>query len=208
MNVKNSFQVALLCLFHHHHHLSLNHESRRGTTDDSTTGFLHFYLFSTTLWDLANSGPVHSLMLSSHLFLCLACLLPSFTVPCKMVFGQTISGQVWPNSDKELNIKSRQLLKTDFWILSFYWDLSCLLDKTCFEKVSSCNGGVDCGVKADYPQQTGVNYTYSLFCFSLDNSHSFTGWPKMHRQADRQTEVDRQKHRGRRADKKTGNKCS
>ena len=29
-----------------------------------------FSLFSTALWDLTNSRPVHSLMLSSHLFLC------------------------------------------------------------------------------------------------------------------------------------------
>ena len=53
-----------------------------GTTDDFTTSFLHFSLFSTALWDLANSRPVHSLMLSSHLFFCLPCLLPSFVVPC------------------------------------------------------------------------------------------------------------------------------
>ena len=33
---------------------------------------------------LENSEPVHSLMLSSHLFLCLPCLLPPLTVPCKM----------------------------------------------------------------------------------------------------------------------------
>ena len=64
-------------------HLSLNREGRWGTTDDFT--FLHFFLFSTALWDLANSRPVHSLMLSSHLFLCLLCLFPPFTVPCKMV---------------------------------------------------------------------------------------------------------------------------
>ena len=31
---------------------------------------------STALWDLVNSRPVHFLMLSSHLFLCLPCLLP------------------------------------------------------------------------------------------------------------------------------------
>ena len=43
-----------------------------GTTDD----FLHFPLFSTALWDLANSRPVHSLMFSSHLFLWLPCLFP------------------------------------------------------------------------------------------------------------------------------------
>ena len=72
---------------HHHHHLSLNREGRWGTTDDFATSFLHFPLFYTALWDLPNSRPVHSLMLSSHLFLCLPCLLPPFTVPCKMVLA-------------------------------------------------------------------------------------------------------------------------
>ena len=52
-------------------HLSLDRKGRLGTTDDFATSFLHFSLFSTALWDLANSSPVHSLMLSSHLFLCL-----------------------------------------------------------------------------------------------------------------------------------------
>ena len=41
-----------------------------GTTDDFTTSLLYFSLFSTALWDLANARSVHSLMLSSHLFLC------------------------------------------------------------------------------------------------------------------------------------------
>ena len=70
-----------------HLHLPLNREGRWGTADDFTTSSLHFSLFSTALWDLANSRPVHSLMLSSHLFLCLPCLLPPFTVPCKMVLA-------------------------------------------------------------------------------------------------------------------------
>ena len=48
-------------------------------TDDFTISFLHFSLFSTALWGLVNSRPVHSLMLSSHLFFCLLCLLPPFT---------------------------------------------------------------------------------------------------------------------------------
>ena len=65
-------------------HLSLDFGGHWGTTDDFTTSFLGFSLFSTALWDLANSRPVHSLMLSSHIF-CLPCLLPPFTVPCKMV---------------------------------------------------------------------------------------------------------------------------
>ena len=75
---------------HHHHHQSLNRQGRWGTTDDFATTFLHFPLFSTALWDLANSRPVHSLMLSSHLFFCLPRLLPLFTVSCKMVSARTI----------------------------------------------------------------------------------------------------------------------
>ena len=74
--------------YHHHYHLSLNREGRWGTTDDFATSFLHFPLFSTALWDLANSRRVHSLMLSSHLSLCLPCLLSPFTVSCKMVFAR------------------------------------------------------------------------------------------------------------------------
>ena len=62
-------------------------EGRWGTTDDFATSFRHFSLFSTALWDLPNSRPVHSLMLSSHLFLCPPCLLPPFTVPCKVVLA-------------------------------------------------------------------------------------------------------------------------
>ena len=79
---------------HHHLHLSLNREGRLGTTDDFATSFLHFPLFSTALWDLANCRPVHSLMLSSHPFLCLPCLLSSFTVPCKMVLAVTDTGHL------------------------------------------------------------------------------------------------------------------
>ena len=73
---------------HDHHHQSLKREGRWGTTDDFATSFLHFSLFSTALWDLPNSRPVHSLVLSFHLFLCLSCLLPPFTVPCKMVLAR------------------------------------------------------------------------------------------------------------------------
>ena len=49
------------------------------TTDDFAISFLHSSLVSTALWDLANSRPVHSLMLSSHLFLCLPCLVYEYT---------------------------------------------------------------------------------------------------------------------------------
>ena len=79
---------ALVEYNHHHHHQSLNREGRWGTTDDFATSFLRFSLFFTALLDLANSRPVHSLMLSSYLFLCLPCLLPHFTVPCKVVLAR------------------------------------------------------------------------------------------------------------------------
>ena len=57
--------------FHLHHNLFFSHEGRWRPTDAFTASFLHFSLFSTALLDLANSRPVHSLMSSSHLFLCL-----------------------------------------------------------------------------------------------------------------------------------------
>ena len=79
----------------HHHHLSLNCEGRWGTTVDFTTSFLHFSMFSTALWDLLNSRPVHSLMLSSHLFLCLPYLLPPFTVPSKMILTRPDEQETW-----------------------------------------------------------------------------------------------------------------
>ena len=80
---------------YHHHHQSLNREGRWGTTDDLATNFLHFSLYSTALWDLPNFRPVHSLMLSSHLFLCPPCLLPPFTVPCKMVWARPDERETW-----------------------------------------------------------------------------------------------------------------
>ena len=58
-----------------HLYLILNREGRWGTTDDFTTSLLLSSLFSAALWDLANSRPAHFLMLSSHLFFCLPCLL-------------------------------------------------------------------------------------------------------------------------------------
>ena len=81
---------------HYHLHLSLNRRGRWGATDDFTTGFLRSSLFSTALWDLANSRPVHSLMLSSHLLFCLPCLLPPFTVPCKMVLARADELEICP----------------------------------------------------------------------------------------------------------------
>ena len=83
---RNISGLKILIHFPLHFHLSLNLKGCWGTTDDFTTSFLHFSLFSTALWDLANSRPVHSLM-SSNLFFCLPCHLFPFTVLCKMVLA-------------------------------------------------------------------------------------------------------------------------
>ena len=40
--------------------------------------------------------PVHSLMLSSHLFFCLPLLLAPFTVPCRIVFAMPEDLEMWP----------------------------------------------------------------------------------------------------------------
>ena len=71
-----------------HFHLSLNHEGRWGTTDDFTTSFFQFSLFFIALWNLANSRPVHSLMLSfTSSSVCLV-FFPFLAMPCKMVLAR------------------------------------------------------------------------------------------------------------------------
>ena len=65
---------------------SLNLGGRRGTTDDVATTPFHPSLSSATLRESPNPIPVHSLMLSSHLFRLLLLFAP-FTVPCRIVFA-------------------------------------------------------------------------------------------------------------------------
>ena len=75
-------------------HLSfLNLGGRRGTTDDVATIPFHPSLSSAALRESPNPIPVHSLMLSSHLFFCLPLLLAPFTVPC---FAMPEDLEMWP----------------------------------------------------------------------------------------------------------------
>ena len=57
-------------------YLSHSLGDRWGTTADFTTSFLHFLRFSAFHSSIFHSRPVHSLMLSSHCFLCLPLRLP------------------------------------------------------------------------------------------------------------------------------------
>ena len=72
-------------------------EGRRGTTDEFATIPFHLDLFSAALVELAKSIPVHSLILSSHLFFCLPLFLFPFTVPCRIVFAKPKDLEAWPN---------------------------------------------------------------------------------------------------------------
>ena len=69
----------------------------RGTTDEFATIPFHLVLFSAGLVELAKSIPVHSLILSSHLFFCLPLFLFPFTVPCRTVFAKPEDLEIWPN---------------------------------------------------------------------------------------------------------------
>ena len=75
---------------------SFNLGGRWGTTDDVATIPFHPSLSSAALRESPNPIPVHSLMLSSHLFFCLPVLLAPFTVPCKIVFVMPEDLEMWP----------------------------------------------------------------------------------------------------------------
>ena len=68
-------------------------EGRRGTTDEFATIPFHLDLFSAALVELAKSIPVHSLILSSHLFFCPPLFLFPFTVPYRIVFTKVGQSQ-------------------------------------------------------------------------------------------------------------------
>ena len=70
---------------------------RRGTTNEFATIPFHLDLFSAALVELAKSIPVHSLILSSHLFFSLPLFLFPFTVPCRIVFAKPEDLETWPN---------------------------------------------------------------------------------------------------------------
>jgi len=86
-------KYSVLC-HHHHHHLSLDFFwCCWSTIKDLTITFLHLSLSSATFWDSAKFIPVHSRLLSSHLFDCLPHLRLPLTVPCRTVFA-TPSGNM------------------------------------------------------------------------------------------------------------------
>ena len=117
-------------------------EGRLGTTDDfATSFFFHLSLFSTVLWDLANSRPVHSLMLSSHLFFCQPCLLPPFPrngeLRTQKLMSQLVRTQslnilpLKPGVGRYIAMRATPTAR-DFFLLYFYTSgpFTCILSKT------------------------------------------------------------------------------
>ena len=72
-------------------------EGRRGTTDEFATIPFHLVLFSVALVELVKSIPVHSLILSSHLFFYLPLFPFPFTVPRRIVFAKPEDLEIWPD---------------------------------------------------------------------------------------------------------------
>ena len=75
-------------------------EGHRDTTDEFETISFHLVLFSAALVELTMTIPVHSWILSSHLFFCLPLPLFPFTVPRRRIvlkFARPEDLETWPN---------------------------------------------------------------------------------------------------------------
>ena len=129
--------------FHFHLHLSLNHSQGCWvTTDNFTTSFLHFSLFSTALWDLAKSRPVRSLM-SSHLFFCLLGFLPPFTLPGKMVLARP---DEWETCPSRFSVRLFTIVRRSVFIFIFF---VFIFDKK-NKKIHSCKACDACSLGVSF----------------------------------------------------------
>ena len=94
--VSSHRRIKLYAVIHLISSQSLNLGGRRGTTGDIATIPFHSSLSSAALRESPNPIPVHSLMLSSHLFFYLHLLLAPFTIPCRIVFAMPEDLEMWP----------------------------------------------------------------------------------------------------------------
>ena len=70
---------------------------RQGIADDVAAIPFHYSLSSAALRESPNHIPIHSLMLSSHLFFCLPLLLAPFTVHCRICHARGSWDEImWP----------------------------------------------------------------------------------------------------------------
>ena len=77
--------------------LSRNLGCHWGTTDEFVTTSFRLVLFSAALVELVKSIPVHSLILSSHLFFCLPLFFFLSLCPVGLSFSKPEDLETWPN---------------------------------------------------------------------------------------------------------------
>ena len=110
-------QVSTTIMQSLHLHLSPNCKGHWGTTDDFTTSFLHFFPVSTAPWDMRAQGLSipWCLPISSSV-----CLLPSFTVSCKMVLARPDEQETWRPFSLHLFMMVRRSSSSPiaYWILA------------------------------------------------------------------------------------------
>ena len=95
-----------------HLHLSRSLVDRWGATDDLATSSLHSSRLSALVMAAPNVMPVHSGMLSSHLFSCLPLLLPPGTVPCRIVLASPVDLVTCPY---HFSLRRFTLVKRSSW---------------------------------------------------------------------------------------------
>ena len=120
----------------HHHHQSLNQECCWGITDDLAISCINLCLSFVVLC-VSESRPVYSLMLSSHLFLCLPLLAP-LTVPCRMVFVRPDVRETCPYHFSFRLFTVRRSCRTR-WLVGFCCRLLLWLHGLCM----TCKGSFD-----------------------------------------------------------------
>ena len=86
---------------------------RWGATDDLATSSLHSSRLSAFLVAAPSVMPVHSGMLSSHLFFCLPHLLPPCTVPCWIVLASTEDLVMW---SYHFSLRRFTVVKRSSWV--------------------------------------------------------------------------------------------
>ena len=114
--------TSTLCyiLLHLNLHLSCSLVDCWGATDDLATSSLHSSHLSAFLMALPSVMPVHSGMLSSHLFFCLPLLRPPCTVPCRIVLASPVDLVTCPY---HFSLRRFTMVKSDISNNIKYWPL-------------------------------------------------------------------------------------
>ena len=142
---------------------SLNLGGRRVTTNDIATITFHPSLSSASLRESPNPIPVHSLMLSPHLFFCLPLFLAPFTVPYRIVFTMPEDLEMWPY---HLGFRFFTMVRRSSWTPIAIWILM---------RTFSFSGLCKKCSEVSYSISSQGLGAFSLFLLSRSSSHRHKG---------------------------------